>query len=408
MTEQKWIIAAFANFSVAALMGLILRSVPFVEMPWLNFRHLTHAHSHAAMMGWLYMAIFGLVWRTFLPEVERKRKLFNSLFWILQFAVVGMVCSFPFQGYGAVSITFSALHLFASYTFLIVVWKRLGHTGEQSRRLLKTAIVLMMFSTLGVYGLGPATAMAGRFSNVYHFCIQFFLHFQFQGWFFFALLAIFFQQMERKGQTVLDKRTFSWIYFLLLLACFGMMALPIAQYLRMEFLLPFNTLGSLAQLAAVLMLLIGISNRRTQLAKSTPVMRIIVWTVIVSLLAKAIGQAALSWPSIAIAPVLIRPMVIGFIHLLLLNAASFFIIGSLVGTGVYPDRNNCLKIGATVLLAGIVITEVALFIQGFSIWTKSTVFGHYHEVLFLGSALLLVAVIVLFANAVLKPKFAPT
>lgn len=404
MTERKWIVAAFANFGVAALLGLLLRCAPFLEMPWLNFRYLTHAHSHAAMMGWLYMAIFGLILNTFLSERERNRKLFNWLFWILQFAVVGMVCSFPFQGYGAVSITFSAIHLFASYTFLIAVWKRLKNIGEQPSLLFKTAIVLMMFSTLGVYGLGPATVLTGRFSNYYHLCIQFFLHFQFQGWFLFALLALFFRRMEQKGHTVLSAKKFSWFYGLLLVACCGMMVLPMAQYMKMEFLLPFNTIGSMAQLAAVLMLLKAISNWRPQLVESSTVVNIAVWTVVISLLLKAIGQAALSWPSIAITPVLIRPMVIGFIHLLLLGAASFFIIGSLAGSSNPMAESWLVKVGSFGLLAGIIITEITLFAQAFSAWMNEIGTGFYHEMLFIGSLILVASVITLFFGVITERK----
>lgn len=406
MTERKWIVAAFANFGVAALLGLVLRCAPFVEMPWLNFRHVTHAHSHAAMMGWLYMGIFCLVLHTFLRENERNGRLFRWLFWILQFAVVGMVCSFPFQGYGAVSITFSAIHLFASYTFLVAIWKKLVNAERQSKLLLKTAIVLMMFSTLGVYSIGPATVFAGRFSDLYNLCIQFFLHFQFQGWFFFALLAIFFQRMHVSGGDILSPKTFSWFYSLLLFACFGMIALPIAQFLGWEFLLPLNTVGATAQLLAVLILFTALNKFKHSIGNSSFVIKIAVWAVVVSLLVKAIGQAALSWPSIAIAPVLIRPMVVGFIHLLLLSAASFFIIGSLNGIRVFPIRTNYLKRGLIGLLIGIVVTEVALFVQAFSIWTETSVFYHYHEVLLLGSVVLFASVIVLFISVASKLKFA--
>jgi hypothetical protein len=183
---NRWKIAAFANFCVAAIIGLLLRSVPFVDMPWLNFRHMTHAHSHAAMMGWLYMSVFGLILHDFLPDTEHTKPKYARLFGLLQLAVIGMVVSFPFQGYGAVSITFSAIHLFGSYAFVGMVWKHLSHTSEQPRLMLRTAFVLMIFSNLGIYALGPATAIFGRFSNYYDLCIQFFLHFQFQGWFFFV------------------------------------------------------------------------------------------------------------------------------------------------------------------------------------------------------------------------------
>ena len=228
MTERKWIKVAFANFCVAALLGLLLRLVPFIEMPWLNFRHLTHAHSHAAMMGWLYMAIFALIMHFFLTDKEQEKKKYNRLFVLLQIAVIGMMTSFPFQGYGAISITFSALHLFGSYAFLSFIWRNARSENRQPITLLKTAIVLMIFSTLGVYALGPVTAKIGRMTDAYHLCIQFFLHFQFQGWFVFAIVALLLQRLSQLGISM-SGTLFRAFHVALLVAVFGMMALPTVQ-----------------------------------------------------------------------------------------------------------------------------------------------------------------------------------
>ncbi|MGB1318838.1 MAG: hypothetical protein ACPG5W_11550, partial [Flavobacteriales bacterium] len=97
--QRKWIIVAFANFAIAALMGLLLRSSALIDLSWLNFRYMTHAHSHAAMMGWLYTVIFALFMHFFLSDEEQKKKKYQRVFVALQIAVIGMMCSFPFQGY---------------------------------------------------------------------------------------------------------------------------------------------------------------------------------------------------------------------------------------------------------------------------------------------------------------------
>ncbi len=78
-------------------MGLALR-FSFIESIGLNYRFLTHAHSHVAMLGWVYLMLFTLFVHYFIPE---KPKIFNRLFWITEFAVVGMMISFPFQGYAS-------------------------------------------------------------------------------------------------------------------------------------------------------------------------------------------------------------------------------------------------------------------------------------------------------------------
>jgi len=404
--EQKWIKVAFANFSVAALLGLVLRLVPFIEIPWLNYRHFTHAHSHAAMMGWLYMAIFALIMRFFLSDEERRKKKYQRLFILLQVAVIGMICSFPFQGYGAVSISFSALHLFGSYAFLIFIWKNARSENKQAIALLKAAIVLMMFSTLGVYALGPVTAKIGRMTDAYHLCIQFFLHFQFQGWFMFAIAALLFQQLSQQNISMgrLQFRVFHW---LLLVSVFGMMALPTVQYTHITALLPFNTIGSLAQLLAVSVGLVFLFGIRNKFEKQGFWIRLCAWIAIGSIVLKAIGQAVLSWPEIAVIPINIRPMVIGFIHLLMLGNITAYLLMLLLQNQYFNTELTTFRIGISLLFSGLIITELLLFSQGSSVWVGSGAWAFYDETLLAGSVLLFIGVIGLLISVIFARKPAP-
>lgn len=401
--QRKWIIAAFANFGIAATMGLLLRVVPFLNMPWLNFRHMTHAHSHAAMMGWLYMVIFALFMHFFLSVEEQKKKKYQRLFIVLQIAVIGMMCSFPFQGYAAISITFSALHLFSSYAFLSFVWKNAHSENRQAIMLLKTAIILMMFSTLGVYALGPVTAKIGRMTDAYHLCIQFFLHFQFQGWFMFAIASLLFQQLSQLG-IAMGQSQFRVFHSLLLVTVFGMMALPTAQYTHITALLPINTIGSLAQLLAISVGLVFLFGIRNKFEKQGFWMRMCAWIALGSIVMKAIGQAVLSWPEIAIIPINIRPMVIGFIHLLMLGNITAYLLMALIQAKVFNTDQFLFQSGILFLFSGLIITEMLLFFQGASIWIGSGTWSFYDEALFAASILLFMGVIGLFLSVIFAHK----
>ena len=46
---------------------------------------------------------------SFLAKEKQETKKYRYLFFLIQIAVLGMLFSFPFQGYAAVSITFSTL-----------------------------------------------------------------------------------------------------------------------------------------------------------------------------------------------------------------------------------------------------------------------------------------------------------
>ena len=55
-TKRIWLVVALLNFLMAAGMGALLRMAFVVEIPWVKYQYLLHAHSHVAMLGWIYLA----------------------------------------------------------------------------------------------------------------------------------------------------------------------------------------------------------------------------------------------------------------------------------------------------------------------------------------------------------------
>lgn len=393
----QWIQVALLNFVIAAAMGLLLRASAIVEFPWLNFRFMTHAHSHTAMMGWLYTVIFGLLLYFFLSEEERNRKRYKRLFIVLQTAVVGMTASFPFQGYGAVSISFATLHLFSSYWFLMLIWKNAKTASSQATVLLRTAIVFMMISTLGVYALGPVAVKIGRFTDAYHLCIQFFLHFQFQGWLLFAVAAIFWQWLERRNIQMSDNQ-FRWFYGMLLLSTIGMFGLPMTEYAAFDLGISTNFFGAGLQLGATVLLLRFLQIIEPKLRNIEGWKKACVHVVIGSLAVKSIGQLLLSWPEIALVPYAVRPFIIGFIHLLMLGIITGFIAFILLELNVLHSKYATAKFGLAALGIGLLGTELLLFLQGASIWKGMAAWPFYNEGILAFSILLLLGTVSLFLS----------
>jgi len=216
--SKKLVLTCLINFFVAALMGLALRYT-YISPISINYRFLTHAHSHVAMLGWVYLMLYTLYFHYFVPN---KKPVYISLFWITQVSVIGMMISFPIQGYAAISITFSTLHIFCSYYFFRLIWKNLKTDSKVSKLLLKTSLLFMLTSTIGVWCLGPAVGLLGQASAFYQIAIQFFLHFQFNGWFLVAVLAILFHKLQIK-----DSKEFRLFFKLLIASILFTFALPV-------------------------------------------------------------------------------------------------------------------------------------------------------------------------------------
>jgi len=171
--NKSWILFSLFNFLIAALMGLLLRGAFVWGLSWIDYLNVLHGHSHVAMLGWVYLALFMLLGSRFIPADKWMQPVYSRLFWFTQFTVFGMMVAFPLQGYGAVSITFSALHILASYVFAYLLWRDHHIVRTEVALLLKTALVLMVISTLGVWSLSPITALGGRSSTIYQLAIQF-------------------------------------------------------------------------------------------------------------------------------------------------------------------------------------------------------------------------------------------
>ena len=115
---------------IAVCLGIVLRALPISTLPFdIPYRNIVHTHSHLALLGWVYVSLSAILVREFVRLPQQvpatlleadgvEVRLFNRsalnyriLFYITQLSVIGMLFSFPFQGYGAVSITFSSIFI---------------------------------------------------------------------------------------------------------------------------------------------------------------------------------------------------------------------------------------------------------------------------------------------------------
>ncbi len=380
---KKFVIICFLNFLLAALLGLLLRYAAINPVA-LNYRYITHAHSHVAMLGWVYLMLYVFIVHYFIPN---KKRVFINLFWLTEIAVIGMLVSFPFQGYGAVSISFSTLHILCSYYFAFLVFKHCKTENKPSKMLLKTALVFMLLSTLGVWCLGPAVSMQGKASAFYQIAIQFFLHFQFNGWFLVGVLAILFHILK-----VELSKTFKWFYVFLVLSIITTIALPVYWYTLKGLLLFSNGVGVIAQIVALVLALklVRLKRSKSKLIILKPVVYMYCFAT-VCLVLKIVLQLLTILPEVSVAAFKYHHFVIGFIHLLMLGVISGFLIA-------FTIFNNWIKVGRAlsfsvfIFILGFLFTETLIVLQGACFYFKIGEITHYRVLLFLGSCLLPLAI----------------
>ena len=389
---KKLVIVCLLNFLMAGLLGLALRYF-FVQSLPINFRFLTHAHSHAAMLGWVYLMLYVLIVHHFIPE---KKPIYNRLFWLTQIAVIGMIVSFPFQGYAAISISFSTLHIFCSYYFVRLVWKNNLVTSTPVRYLLKASLLFMLLSTIGVWCLGPAVGLLGQASAFYQISIQFFLHFQFNGWFLFAVLAVFLKQFKI-ANNVLFKRFF----WLLVASTILTFALPVSWFAYHISLLWINGFGvSLQLLALYYFIKLLQPNWNAFWSQTSNLSKMMYRLALISFVLKIVLQSSSIFPGVAEMAYQYRNFVIGFIHLTMLGVVTGFLFSFLLQHPNLIKQTTLLKVGIYSFLLGFITTEILLFGQGWLYFLGVGMLPHYYLILFLSSIFLPFGILLFILNII--------
>lgn len=352
---QKYARIPLVFLVVLSAIGLLLRWQMVEPMP-VNYRYFVHAHSHTAFMGWVYNALYLLIIFYFIGEEKRTRRFFWYFVW-LQAGVVGMLFSFPLQGYGAVAIAFSTLHLAAGVAVAISVFRLLRHDHSLSSTFLRWALFYQLISGVGPLLLGPLAVMGLKESHWYSLAIYFFMHFQFNGWFVLGCLALLFRWFEN-NKVVFPGILSRWLTYTL-----AWMAGPafLMSALWTEAGHWFYTIAiptALLQLLGAFILLQTAWPLLVKLLKPGWLR----WCFLVgigSLSLKYLLQLGGSIPGIDAWAFANQGVVIAFIHLVFIGVASFMLFGLYMLSGWLKPAWT-LKSGLALFLTGFALTELIL------------------------------------------------
>jgi hypothetical protein len=372
----------------------LLRTMFVFSIPGVNFKYFLHAHSHVALLGWLYSTFYLLFIKVFLKEEDKNRKTFKIQFWLTQLSVLGMLISFPIQGYAAVSITFSTLHILMSYWFIysFLKYSKANPVMKEKHTLsiafAKWSLFFLALSSLGPWALGPIMASGHGGSNLYYLGIYFYLHFQYNGWFTFALFALFFWFLENK-KIAYSKKWSKNFYYAITTACIPAYALSALWTQPVEMVYIIGGTAAILQLFALFCLWMLIHEIRVELKKEIKGFPATLMLLsLVSFILKLALQAVSAIPLFAELAYKVRNFVIGYLHLTLIGFVSLFVIMLFQLTGLISVENRKSKVGLSLFLSGFILSELLLFIQGIMYWGLWGNMPYYYELL-LGVSLLM-------------------
>lgn len=365
MLTQKWSKIALINFTVLAAIGMLLRYKILFPLPLVDHKHLLHGHSHFAFAGWVSLALYIIIVHILQPD-ESQTKQFKQILLAQLLSSYGMLLTFPLMGYATLSIAFSTLSIFVSWWFAIVTWKALIKNSSLTfeKKWFYTALIFNILSAMGTFSLAWLMANKIIHQSWYFGSVYFYLHFQYNGWFLFAILGLLFVSLK-KWFTPVQIHTADRLFVLLLITI-----LP-AWFLSMMWMRLPVWMYYAADAAALLQLIAAYLFIRLalQLRKTIDLHPTVKWLWLIALSAfilKIILQAFSAIPELNKYAFGIRPVVIGFLHLVLLVFVSIFILGCFIQNNLITLEKTTSKVGLWIFIIAVLFNEFILTIQGIS------------------------------------------
>lgn len=359
----RWLKISFFNLAIVACLGLILRYKITFPLPQIDQKYFLHAHSHFAFAGWLTHTIMSLMvaWLANNSGSSVYQK-YRWIIWANLITAFGMLFSFMFQGYGLISIIFSTLSIFVSYTFAFVFWKDLNKIAQKNitHNWFKAALLFNVISSIGAFSLAFMFATKSQEQQLYLASIYYYLHFQYNGWFLFACFGFAFSDIFVNVPQSVAKKIF-WIFAAACIPNYLLSILwvkfPIALYI-------FIVIAAIIQFWGWAEIVKLIRTQRTTILRSAHLL--VKWILGLSMIAfsiKLLLQAGSTIPILSKLAYGFRPIIIGYLHLVLLGVISLFLIGYSVSKK-YLRYGPTLKIGISVFTIGVFANELVLLIQG--------------------------------------------
>ncbi len=347
---------AIFNFFLVALVGVLLRTIQFSGIGSVYYKNILQAHSHMALGGWIMPALLALVLK-FYPEIGCRvaYRHWRNIAVLIFVSAYGMLFSFPFQGYGSVSIVFSTLSILASYYLAFIVWKIRSETGKTvSGKFLIAGLFYLVLSSIGPFATVPLIIMGKAGSIIYFDAIYFYLHFQYNGWFSFLLLGILYKIFSASKNS-----NANIVFTLLNIACIPAFFLstlwgkpPVIFYF-------ISAVAAFLQLAALFFLLKDFVR-----AKGNGIQfHVLLHIALLIFSVKLILQFAGAFPAIADMSYQHRNFIIAYLHFVLIGFVSLFIFGSMatIFTSTWKYR-----FAMGLFLFAFMLTEGILFVQALS------------------------------------------
>lgn len=406
LNTKFWLKFSLLNLCIVASLGVLMRYKIGFEFPYFNQKNLQHSHSHFAFAGWLSHTLMVLMVYYLQSKIaEFQGNKYNKIIIANLICSYGMLVFFIIQGYGMISIAFSTASIFVAYYFTYVFIKdlKLIDSDLLSKSWFKAALFFNVISSLGTFYLAYMMASKNFVQDYYLSSIYYYLHFQYNGWFFFACMGLIFGFLNLRKS---EHPFYETSYKLFTIACIPAYFLSILWLDLPNWLYAITVIAAIVQVYAWFkFFFILLKTRKNSLENYAPLLRYILIFVSLALSIKILLQLGSTVPVISQLAFGFRPIVIAYLHLVLLAIITLFLLFYIYANHLIFITKN-IKYGVLLFAIGVIINEIVLAIQGIAAFSY-IIIPYVNEILFGAAIVLFVGIVIITYYSIKKVKNNP-
>jgi hypothetical protein len=397
-----WIKFSLINLSIVALLGLVMRYKIGFEFPLFNQKNIQHSHSHFAFSGWISHTLMVVMISFLTTKVFINSKKYVLLLILNLVCSYGMLFSFFISGYTAISIIFSTASIFVSYVFAVYFYNDLKRidSDDLSKNWFKAAVFFSVISSFGTFFLAYMMMTKNIHQEEYLASIYYYLHFQYNGWFFFACMGLLFSFLNLTSASNPFLKQASKLFFVSCIPAYFLSTL----WLNLPNWIYFLTIiAAFIQVYAWFRVLVIILKTKLEFIKNQAIfLRYILGFIGLAVSVKFLLQLGSTIPALSQLAFGFRPIVIAYLHLVLLAIISLFLLFYIYAKHTFYMHKK-LKFGIILFTIGIFLNELALAIQGIASFSY-TLIPFINEILFGIAILLFLGIIITSYFSIKKVK----
>lgn len=323
MNYKKWIQLLLLNFLVLACLGLLMRYKIAFSFPYLEQKHIQHAHSHFAFAAWISQALYILL--IHFLEQRRGIDLKKYEFILISNTILSyaMLISFILKGYHLSSNIFSFLivlnSVYFSYLFIKDSWSI--KSREASVIWFYGAIFFNFISILGTFFLMYLNLTGNFNQNIQLASVYFYLHFQYNGWFLLACIGLYLNQLSNY-LSLERSRIIFWLFFLSTIPNYFLSIMWWEMPNELYAFVVFSAIVNFVSGMLLIVPLIKLNRDYKKYGRS----KVLIYVLVICFVLKLILQTASVIPYLSHLAYSLHSVIIAYLHLVLLVVISNFIL----------------------------------------------------------------------------------